>query len=338
MAQMYESLARGGVGLIMTGHAYVRADGKTNPAQTGIHTDRTIPGLAMTVRAVHRNSDAKIFLQMSHAGRAASEKLIGSKPVAPSAVPVRMSGEQPREMSGDEVSELIELYAIAALRAREAGFDGVQLHCAHGYLISQFLSPYTNKREDEWGGSPQNRRRFLLLITEEITRQAPDLPLTVKINCDDLLPGGITLEEFTETCRLLEGAGVIAFEVSGGIPETAGRIIKKGVDSPEKEGYFLYGAKALKEAGILSTILTVGGFRTLPVCRGAVSRGDTDIVSLCRPLITEPDLPLKWRRGEASGSRCISCNRCLRLRRGMTHCVYWEEQTDKDGGGGNSII
>lgn len=325
MVDMYADLARGGAGLIMTGHAYVRADGRTNVSQTGIHTDEMIPGLAKVAGTVHKKSEARIFIQISHAGRAASAELIGSRPAAPSPIPVRMSGENPREMSGDEIEELVELYTLAALRAQEAGFDGVQLHCAHGYLISQFLSPYTNKRDDEWGGSPEGRRKFLFRIVSEISGRAPGFPITVKINCEDLLTAGTTVEEFVETSRLLDEAGVAGIEVSAGIPETAGKIIKRNIDAPDKEGYLLYGARALKEAGLRSTILTVGGYRSRTVCEEALEEGSADIISLCRPLITEPDLPEKWRRGESDKSRCVSCSGCLKLRKGMTHCVYWNK-------------
>jgi 2,4-dienoyl-CoA reductase-like NADH-dependent reductase (Old Yellow Enzyme family) len=309
----------------MTGHAFIRIDGRTNLAMTGAHSDEMIPGLSKIARAVHCNSYAKIFLQINHAGRNTRESLIGTRPIAPSPIPVRMSNQEVQVSSSDEIAELVELYLQSALRAQEAGFDGVQLHCAHGYLISQFLSPYTNRREDDWGGNVENRRRFLLNIIAEIKEQAPDFPIAVKINCEDFVPSGVNMEEFVETSKELEKMELDFIEVSGGIPESANKIIRKGINSTEKEGYFLYGARALKDAGIKIPILTVGGFRTKSVCQEALERGDADIISLARPLITEPDLPLKWQKGECEKSRCISCNRCLNAVKEMTHCVYWEE-------------
>jgi 2,4-dienoyl-CoA reductase-like NADH-dependent reductase (Old Yellow Enzyme family) len=326
LLEMYRNLARGGVGLIITGHAYVRPDGKTNPAMTGAHFDEMIPGLSKLVRTVHRLSDAKIFLQINHAGRATHSDMIGTLPIAPSEVPVRMSGQEVRVLSADEIAELVEMYVLSGLRSQEAGFDGLQLHCAHGYLISQFLSPFTNRREDEWGGDAERRRKFLLNIIIGIKKEAPDFPLALKINCADLVPGGVELEEFVETCKLAEQAGICAIEVSGGIPESANKIIRKGIKSQDKEGYFLYGAKALKAEEVKVPIITVGGYRSQSVCEGILERGEADLISLCRPLITEPDLPLKWRNGKSEISRCISCNSCMKFKDEMTKCVHWEDK------------
>jgi len=325
---MIKILAEGGAGLIMTGHAFVHPNGRTNFAMTGIHHDDMIPGLAKLAETVHRNSDAKIFAQINHAGRVTSEALIGTIPAGPSAVPVRLSKERVREFSSDEIEELVESYVSAALRAQEAGFDGVQLHCAHGYMISQFLSGYTNRREDKWGGNPENRRRFLMTVIDEIQSAAPGLPLTVKINCEDFVAGGVSIEEFTETCIQLQEKGIIAIEVSGGIPESGSKAVSKGVKPGKKEGYFVHGARALKDAGISVPVIAVGGFRSKSFCLDVLDRGFTDIIALSRPLITEPDLPNKWKKGECDESRCISCNKCLLVRKDMTHCVYWTERAE----------
>ena len=327
---MMKILAEGGVGSIMTGHAFVHPNGRTNFAMTGIHIDDMIPGLSKLAQVVHRNSDAKIFAQINHAGRVTSEALIGAIPAGPSAVPVRLSKERVRELSSDEIEELVEVYVSAALRAQEAGFDGVQLHCAHGYLISQFLSGYTNRREDRWGGSSGNRRRFLMTVIDEIQARAPGLPLTVKINCEDFVTGGVNIEEFTETCRQLQGKGISAIEVSGGIPESGSKAVTKGVKPGKKEGYFVHGAKALKEAGISVPVIAVGGFRSKSFGLDLLDQGFADIIALSRPLITEPDLPNKWEKGDSDESRCISCNKCLLVRKGMTHCVYWTQLAESD--------
>ncbi len=323
MAAMYKNVARGGAGLIITGHAYIHPQGRTNPAMTGVHNNDTIPGLRRVVKAVRSNSDSKIFLQINHAGRVTTKDICGDVPAGPSAIPVKMSGETVRELSADEIEELVEMFAEAAARAQEAGFDGVQLHCAHGYLISQFLSGYTNKREDKWG---QDKRLFLMRVVEAVKQKAPDFLLTVKINSQDFVPEGVTLADFTETCRLLEECGISAVEISGGIPEAGSKAARKGINTPEKEGYFLDGCRALKEAGLKIPLIAVGGFRSKAICEEALLKGEAEMISLCRPLITEPDLPHKWQSGENPVSRCISCNKCLNRVQFLTHCVHWTEK------------
>ncbi len=329
LVEMYRILARGGVGTIITGHAYVHPYGKTNPAMTGVYSDEMIPGLTKIAQAVHRNSDAKVVLQINHAGRVTSSSIIEALPAGPSPIPVKMSGEKVRQMSSVEIDDLVDCFAQAAVRAQEAGFDAVQIHCAHGYLISQFLSKYTNRRDDKWGGSPENRRRFLKLVVQEMKSRTPDFPLWVKINSEDFVPDGVTIEEFIETSLLLEQWGISAVEISGGIPEAGNKSVRKGINGPDKEGYFLPAARALKTAGLKIPVITVGGFRTKAVVQEALQRGDTDLVALSRPLITEPDLPLRWKKGEDNKSRCIACNKCLRVVDEITHCVQWEA-TEKD--------
>lgn len=323
LADTFKTLAQGGTGLIITGHAFVHPHGKTNNAMTGAHSDNMIPGLEKIAKAVHQNSDAKVFLQINHAGRVTSQALIGTLPAGPSPIPVKMSGEEAREFSSDEIEELVEIYVQAVRRGMEAGFDGVQLHCAHGYLISQFLSGYTNRRTDKWGN---DKRLFLMRIVDEIKTRMGNFPLAVKINCEDYVPDGVTIAEFVETCKILDKKGISFIEVSGGIPEAGGKAVRKGINAPEKEGYFLYAGKALKEAGIHIPVAVAGGFRSKSVCENALERGETDMVSFCRPLITEPDLPNQWKNGREEKSRCIACNSCLTKVKEMTHCVYWEEE------------
>ena len=328
--EMYKVLARGGSGMIFTGHAFVKLNGRTSYGMTGAHSDDMIPGLTKLAKTVQSNSDAKVFLQLNHAGRATSEELIDTLPIAPSDVPIRMTKQRLRVLSSDEVEELVEWYGRAALRGSEAGFDGIQLHAAHGYLISQFLSPFTNNRTDQWGGTAENRRRFILSIVDEIIAKTGDCILMVKINCEDLLSGGLELEEFVETCKMLEEHGVNGIEVSGGITESASKIIRKGINNREKEGYFVHGAKALKDAGIKIPVVVVGGFRSREKCDEVLESGEADMISMCRPLITEPDLPNRWRSGKYDKSRCISCNKCLMNTEGITHCVYWAEKESID--------
>ena len=192
---LFDRLAQGEVGLIITGHAFVEPRGKASLFQTAVYDDRFIAGLRRIPAAVHR-TPARILLQIAHAGRQTKEKFAGGIPMAPSAVHEPVFKLMPHPMSPVEIRTVIRAFVAAAGRAREAGFDGVQLHAAHGYLLSAFLSPHTNRRRDVWGGSLENRLRMTLEIVAGIQNLAgPDFLLTVKLNTTDLLPSGLDIAE-----------------------------------------------------------------------------------------------------------------------------------------------
>jgi len=320
LAALYRALGRGGCGLIVSGHTFVRADGKASDGMMGTHTDDMIPGLRRIVDAVHE-SDARVLCQLNHAGRQTSaERIGGATPVAPAAIRCRANRTTPRALDADEIEPLIDAYADAAARCREAGFDGVQLHCAHGYLMSEFISPHTNRREDAWGGSAEKRARFPLETLRRVRAAVgADYPVLIKLNSEDFLPDGLTLEESSALAAKLEAEGIGAIEVSGGMAVTASRIVRKGIDSEEKEAYFADSCRAFR-ACVSVPLICVGGLRSLAVMERLVADGAADMVSLCRPLVRQPDLPNLFHTGAVARADCISCNQCTRDEDGIFHC------------------
>ena len=240
-------LAQGGVGLIVTGHAYVREDGQAGPRQLGIYDDALIEGLRGMTEAVHKEGCC-IVIQLAHAGLTANAKLTGHIPVAPSQVD--NSAKTPRKvLTKEDIQEIVEAFGKAALRAKEAGFDGVQLRPAHGYLLNQFVSPAFNIREDAYGGSVENRARVLLEILQRIRSSfGPGYPIMIKLNNQDYLENGLTLEDSMQIGRLLEKGGADAIELSGGT-FASGKLgpIRGPIKSEDEEAYFKDAGKAFKE-------------------------------------------------------------------------------------------
>ncbi len=319
MEKLYSELAEGGAGLIILGHAGVRADGKNRPSMTGIYDDDHIPGLRKVVEAIHRYG-AKAVSQINHAGRQTTPAVIGKTPLAPSAIANKATGLTPREMTPAEIEDMIHAFGHAARRAKAAGFDAVQIHSAHGYLISTFNSPYTNTRQDEWGGTAEKRMRFITEVYREVRRQVGgDYPVLVKLNADDCLEGGITAEEVTGIAVRLERLGIDAIEISGGMAESRIGMSRLGIDSREKEAYFLPHAKRLKKA-VSVPLLLVGGIRSREVAEEILQRGWADFISLCRPLIREPNLPNEWKNGRAEKAACLSCGKCSKYPERFINC------------------
>jgi 2,4-dienoyl-CoA reductase-like NADH-dependent reductase (Old Yellow Enzyme family) len=312
LVNLMVNLAQGGVGLIITGHAYVRQDGRVTPHQLGLHKDELIPGLQGMVHKVHEHG-GKIVLQMTHAGFFASPRLTGTTPLAPSAV--EGLAKTPRmEMTRDDIREVIEAFRAAAMRAKEAGFDGVQIHAAHGYLFSQFLSPLLNRRTDEYGDEIHNRARALVealhAIRDAVGR---DYPILVKLNSQDFYDDGLFLEDSVQAGVMLAQEGIDAIEVSGGLP-ISGELgpIRKGIGSEDREAYFQEEARAFKERVSVPVIL-VGGIRSYGVAERLVEDGVCDYISMCRPFIREPYLINRWKSGDLRKAACISDSRCLAI-------------------------
>jgi len=312
LINMMTQLARGGVGLIITGHAYVRKDGQAGPWQLGVYSDQLIEGLTEMTEAVHKEN-GKIVMQLAHAGCQAPFALTGLEPLAPS-VMENQEGSSCREMTQTDISKVIEVFARGAVRAKQAGFDGVQIHAAHGYLLSQFLSPFFNKRTDEYGGTIENRTRVVLEVIEGIRASVGhDFPVLIKINSEDFLDKGLAVDDMLHAAALFEQAGIDAIELSGGTAYSGRRIpvrIAK-IDTEEKEAFYSAAAKRYKER-ITVPLMLVGGIRSYEVAERLVDKGIADYISLCRPLIREPDLINRWKQGDTSKATCLSDNLCFK--------------------------
>jgi len=312
LAALYRDLAEGEIGLLISGHFNILAEGKASLRQTGIYDDRFIPGLKTLPQAVH-DFPTRIFAQLAHAGRQTKKSLIAGTPVAPSAVYEPTVKLTPREATAADITRIIDGFVQSARRAREAGFDGIQLHVAHGYLLSSFLSPYTNRRNDDWGGSTAKRARIVIEIIRATKSIDPQFPLIAKLNSDDFLPAGLHPEESVEIAGLLEAAGLDAVEVSGGTAEAGRGSMWQGLRKEEDEGYFVPAA-ALIKAAVKIPVFGLGGNRSFAAMERFVRDGKVDLISLSRPLIHEPHLIRRFRLGEIAKSSCISCNKCFNPR------------------------
>lgn len=316
---IYSELSKGGIGLIVTGFAFIAPLGKALPRQYGVHNDAMIPGLHRLVRATHRGG-SKIALQIVHAGinsayffkkgmitLAVSGKQDGLRPGMLPLISRKQKINIPhREMTDEEIESIISDFASAAVRAREAGFDAVQLHGAHGYLMSQFLSPLFNVRTDRWGGSAENRRRFHLELVHRVRKAiGDDFPLLIKFGVQDDEEGGLSLNEGLETAQQMVVNGIDAIEISGGIGG-ASPIARKS--EPEKVPY-RERAAAVKRV-VTVPVMVVQGIRSLEMAKNIIESGDADLISMSRPFIQEPELIARWQKGETWPSQCISCHRC----------------------------
>jgi 2,4-dienoyl-CoA reductase-like NADH-dependent reductase (Old Yellow Enzyme family) len=308
---LVEQLAEGGVGLIITGHSYVSPEGQAGPWQMGIHNDSMVDGLIQMTEAVHRRG-GKIALQLAHAGAHAAASLSGLDAVGPSVVHENGAAIC-REMNQEDIRRVVRAFGNAAARAQRSGFDAVQIHAAHGYLLSQFLSPAVNARTDEYGGALENRGRIVLEVLRSV-RQAvgPDYPVLIKINSEDFREGGFSVEDMLELSTLLEQAGMNAIELSGGTNSKASRYhpVRIGRVSEENEAYYREAARRFKQR-IRVPLILVGGIRSLKVAEHLVAERTADYIALSRPLICEPDLVNRWKSGDTTKSACLSDNRCF---------------------------
>jgi 2,4-dienoyl-CoA reductase-like NADH-dependent reductase (Old Yellow Enzyme family) len=308
LIDFYRKLAEGGAGTIITGFMFVSENGRAGVKMTGISSDEHVSGLKKLVSEVKKaDVEVNIVAQIVHAGR---QSPFGDA-VAPSPVPDPVTNIEPRELTKDEIEKIIEDFALAALRADKAGFDAVQLHAAHGYLLSQFLSPHTNRRKDEFG---KERAKIVLDIFERI-RERSRIPVMIKMNGSDFIPGGLEIHEARRIAKLLDNAGFEAIEVSGGMYEsshyTGYNVVCQKVQK-SGEAYFRDFSRKIKEA-VSIPVMAVGGIRSLNIAENLLREGYADFISMARPLIRDPYLPAKWMKGETDKSDCKSCNQCLNL-------------------------
>jgi 2,4-dienoyl-CoA reductase-like NADH-dependent reductase (Old Yellow Enzyme family) len=311
LVEMMVELARGEVGLIITGYAFVSPEGRSSPGQLAIHDDLFIPGLREMVRSVHA-AGGKIALQVVHGGAFSDAELSGMETVGPSA---GGEGALPacRPLTSGGIAQIVAVFRDAAVRAKLAGFDAVQIHAAHGFLLSQFLSPALNRRTDEYGGALANRARLLLQVVRGMREATgPGYPLLAKLNSEDFLEGGMSREEAVRVAALLQEASIDAIELSGGTVVSPAKLHppRPGAQRTENEVFYRDAAELYKPT-IEVPLMLVGGIRSYEVADELVRGGTTDCVSLSRPLIREPGLVRRWREGDRRKAECGSCNQCF---------------------------
>lgn len=331
LIELMKRFAEGGVGLIITGLAFVTREGQAAPWQMGAADDEFLPGLKEMTDAVHR-ANGKIALQIAHGGCYSQTQLTGREALAPS---THEAGVIPtcREITVAEIAQVVAAFGRSAALAKKAGFDAVQIHAAHGYLLSQFLSPFFNKRSDDYGGSIENRARIVLETLQSVRKSVGDgYPVLIKINSEDFVPGGLTVDEMLFVAEQLARGGIDAIEMSGGTVYASGAFsaIRTGAfDTPEKEVFYREAAARYK-AKINVPLMLVGGVRSFEVAENLVSDGSADYISLSRPLIREPALVNRWKSGDLRRATCISDNACFAptLKGEGLYCVREPVQTN----------
>jgi len=332
LVKLTGELAVGEVGLIVSSHAFVSPEGQAGPWQLGICDDRLVSGLRQMATAAH-DGGSTIVAQLAHAGLQAATLLTKTQAIGPSSLP-RDDGTHCKEMTLAEIQQTVDTFVAAAVRAKDAGFDGVQIHAAHGYLLSQFVSPYYNRRRDEFGGSAANRARIVLDILGRIkSTLGEEFPVLIKLNSEDFIDGGLTVGDSLQIARLLAEAGIDAIELSGGTADAASHFkpVRRGrLPSEDKEVFYRDAARRFKE-DINVPLIVVGGIRSYSVAERLVDEGLADFVSLSRPLIREPRLVARWKSGDTAKSECGSCNLCFKpiLEGKGMYCVSQEREREK---------
>jgi len=306
LVKLYQRWAASGLGLIVTGNVMIDRRALGEPGNVVIEDEEDLPALREWAKAATAQG-ADIWVQLNHPGKQ-SPKGLNAYNLSPSAVPFRddMAAffDTPREATTSEIQDIIERFGRSAAICKKAGFSGVEIHGAHGYLLSQFLSPHHNRRNDEWGGSPEKRRRFVLEVYAEIRRQVgPGFPVGIKLNSADFQRGGFTEEESIETIRALTDAGIDLIEISGGTyeaPAMSGAVQSAKMASTSiREAYFLEFAEKVR-AAVKVPLMVTGGFRTVAGMNTALRSKALDIVGLARLLAIDPDAPAALLQGRDS--------------------------------------
>jgi 2,4-dienoyl-CoA reductase-like NADH-dependent reductase (Old Yellow Enzyme family) len=339
LAECYRELAKGGVGLIITGYAFVLLDGKQTRGSLGAHRDDFEVEMKALCASVH-DEGGKLCLQLVHTGGQARVPAEG-RLIAPSAIAAEEYSDMPHAMTSQDIADVVTAFAASAKRAKAWGFDALQIHAAHGYLISQFLSPRTNLRADEYGGSIENRSRLLVDICRRVRNVVGNaFPILVKLNGSDHVEKGFTPDDATAVASLLESEGIDAIEVSSGTAASGDLLpARKKVDTREEEAYNLQVAARIRKA-VDCPVMVVGGFRSYDIAERVIQSGEADYISLARPLVREPGLINRWQAGDTSRARCISCNGCYRpgMREGGIACIVERaEQKRKTANDGKNV-
>lgn len=297
--------ARGGTGLIITEICAVDPRGRAFPNQLAAWNDESVTHLARIPDAIHREG-SRVAIQLHHAGRETFGSVIGAVPEAPSPIPSAILNQTCEEMSLARIAYMVDAFGDAALRAKKAGFDAVEIHAAHGYLLNQFLSPFSNQRTDQYGGSDENRARFVLEVIEAVRgRVGTGFPVLIRVSADEMIRGGYDLGFMQWLAPRLVSAGVDVIHASVGVYSTPGQLSIASMDTPE--GFNLFRARAIKEvAGV--PVIGVGRV-TLEMAEKALAEGDADLISFGRQHLTDPDFITKAKEGRFEDIRmCVACN------------------------------
>lgn len=356
LVKKYEFLAKNDVGCIITGYAAVSTNGVSPyPRMLRIDSDNIVEPYKTLTDAVHKY-ETPVILQLAHCGRQTSSKVIGMQKVAPTAKRHLFYPDKAKELNEKEIYDIIYDFANSAVRAEKAGFDGVQLHCGHGYLLHDFMSPYGNNRTDKWGGNTENRCRIICEIIK-LTKEKTNLPVWIKMSAADNRKGGMNIDEAVKAARLFEESGCDCIEVSCGTVEdgmntmrsplmpmeavfkyrepcasfpkplskislAAANLINPLIKQPKPlENFNVENSEVIKSA-VSIPVIAVGGIHKLDDMYDIISQGKADFVSMCRPFICEPNLVAKLKQGTQKEARCIMCNYCgLVIEKESTKCL-----------------
>jgi 2,4-dienoyl-CoA reductase-like NADH-dependent reductase (Old Yellow Enzyme family) len=343
LVALYRRWAASGIGLLITGNIMIDRRALGEPGNVAIEDDRDLPLLQQWARAA-TDQGAAIWAQLNHPGKQ-SPKGLNLQNIAPSAVSFRKDMtaffDTPREATGAEIEDIIRRFGASAAICKKAGFSGVQIHAAHGYLVNQFLSPHHNQRTDQWGGNAENRRRFVLAVYQEVRKNVGrDFPVGIKLNSADFQRGGFTEEESIETILALADAGVDLIEISGGTyeaPAMSGVVAEPQKSSTiARESYFLAFAEKVR-ALVTTPLMVTGGFRTVAGMNAALRSEALDIIGLARLLAIDPDAPALLLKGKDSPQRVHPIKTGIKPvdRMGLMEVVWYTQQLKRIARGGN---
>jgi 2,4-dienoyl-CoA reductase-like NADH-dependent reductase (Old Yellow Enzyme family) len=333
--EFYAELAKGDIGLILAGAQYVMTNGLGLPFMLGNYDDSQTEGLKKLADSVHREG-GKIAVQLVHSLAKANPQSFfceGDELWGASAIPYSEKDKVPKEMTRKEIAQLVEAHAAAASRSLKAGFDGIQIHGAHGYGVNQFLSSAWNRRKDMYGGNLQNRYRLIGEILEAIRgKVGKDFPVMFKLSAQDFVGEGLELSESAEIARRLADDGIDAIQVSAccSISNEDKHCTKQMIVKEKDEAYLADFAEYIKRK-VNVPVIAVGGIRSLPTADRILKERQADYISMARPFIREPHLMRRWKGGNTAQAKCISCNRCFETGiKGLGISCYWEKKLKEE--------
>ncbi|MTI69092.1 MAG: NADH:flavin oxidoreductase [Firmicutes bacterium] len=310
----YEELAKGGVGLILSGYAFISKDEQPNSKMLGIYNDSFIDEYKVLTEKVHEN-DSKIALQIAYGGSQSNHPDAKKMNIlGPSAIENKVTKITPKKATKKELKDIVKKFANAAVRAKKANFDAIEIHAAHGYFLSQFLTPLYNKRKDEYGGNIHNRARIIYETIEEVRKRVgSEYPIMIKLNFDDFMgKEGLTKEESLEVFKRVDELGVDIIEVSA-VNESSGKGLapaRTNINSLDEQSYFKEVTEKIAST-VNAKVILMGGNRNVDLMNDILNNTEIEYFSIGRPLLCEPDLINKWKENKKNTPKCISCNKCF---------------------------